>query len=69
LGPQDGEACGPNHLGENMSKSEHPASKRVRDGIEVLHLMMRSCESCRQAPYEFLIYESFVCTSCAEVAR
>jgi hypothetical protein len=52
-----------------MSKSEHPASKRVRDGIEVLHLMMRSCESCRQAPYEFLIYESFVCTSCAEVAR
>ena len=49
--------------------SDHPSARRVRENIEVLHMLMRSCESCRQAPWEFLIYESFVCQSCAELAR
>ena len=49
--------------------SDHPSARRVREGIEVLHALMRSCESCRQAPYELLVYETFVCQGCAEVAR
>lgn len=49
--------------------SEHPSARRVREGIEVLHVLMRSCESCRQAPWQHLIYETFVCDGCAEVAR
>ena len=49
--------------------SEHPAQRRIEQSIEVLHALMRSCESCRQAPWAFLIYESFVCEGCAVVAR
>lgn len=49
--------------------SDHPAQRRIEQSIEVMHLLMRSCESCRQTPWDVLIYESFVCQSCAEVAR
>jgi len=48
--------------------SDHPAQKRIRDGIELLHLMMRSCESCRQAPWQQFIHDTFVCDGCAAVA-
>ena len=49
--------------------SDHPSARRFRENIDVLHMLMRSCESCRQAPWEHLIYETFVCDGCAVVAR
>ena len=49
--------------------SDHPAQRRIEQSIEVMHILMRSCESCRQTPYEFLIYETFVCQGCAAVNR
>lgn len=48
--------------------SDHPAARRINQSIQLLHLMMRSCESCRQNPYDLLIHETFVCQACAEVA-
>lgn len=45
------------------------------DPIAALHVSvtvfgetLRACESCRQAPVDFLVYDVFVCSSCAEVA-
>ena len=49
--------------------SDNPTQRRIEQSIEVMHLLMRSCESCRQAPWEHLIYETFVCDGCAVVAR
>ena len=42
--------------------------ERILTGIEVLHTMMRSCESCRQAPWQHFIHDTFVCDGCAAVA-
>ena len=41
---------------------------RLRAGIDLVLAVLKSCESCRQAPADYIIYESFVCASCAEVA-
>ena len=49
--------------------SDNPTQRRIEQSIEVMHLLMRSCESCRQAPWEHFIYETFVCEFCAAVAR
>lgn len=40
----------------------------VAVSMEVLVAGLRSCESCRQAPFDFIIHETMVCRSCAEVA-
>ena len=48
--------------------SDNSTQRRIEQSIEVMHLLMRSCESCRQAPWQQFIYETFVCDGCAEVA-
>lgn len=45
----------------------HP-SDSLRLSMLVLTETFRSCESCCYAPFDFVVYESFVCRSCAEVA-
>ena len=41
----------------------------VAVSMQVMHEMMRSCESCHYRQAEYLVYETFVCVECAEVAR
>ena len=42
--------------------------ERILTGIEILHTLMRPCESCRQAPWQQFIHDTFVCDGCAAVA-
>ena len=41
---------------------------RLRAGITVLLEVLKSCESCRQAPADYIIHDTFVCVSCSKVA-
>ena len=43
--------------------------EQLRMSMQILSETMRSCESCRYDQFEFLVYETFVCARCAEVAR
>jgi hypothetical protein len=43
---------------------DHP----VRLSMMIVKLAAEACESCCQRPVDYIIYESFVCASCAEVA-
>ena len=45
------------------------ADERIRQSLTILSETMRSCESCRYRQAEYLVYETFVCAECAEVAR
>lgn len=41
----------------------------VAVSMQVVTEVMRSCESCRYAQADYLVYETFVCASCAEVTQ
>jgi hypothetical protein len=43
---------------------DHP----VRLSMMVVKLASEACESCCRRPVDYLIYDMFVCSSCAEVA-
>ena len=46
----------------------HPAHN-LYISLMVTKLASQGCESCCQREAEFIVYESFVCASCAEVAK
>ena len=47
---------------------DHPVY-RLRLSLMVTALAAQGCESCCQREADYIIYDAFVCASCAEVAK